>query len=63
LAADATKTATAVVTLQNAKPVISALAPAAVNTGLAYTLRIRGTNFMPTSAAHARGQASQAAVP
>ncbi len=56
LAADATKTATAVVTLQNAKPVISALAPAAVNTGLAYTLRIRGTNFMPTSAVRLAGK-------
>ncbi|MFN9266452.1 MAG: DUF1800 family protein [Acidobacteriota bacterium] len=59
LVADATKTTTAVVTLQNAKPVISALEPAAVNTGLAYTLRIRGTNFLPTSTVTLEGKAAK----
>jgi uncharacterized protein (DUF1800 family) len=59
LVADATKATTAVVTLQNAKPVISALEPAAVNTGLAYTLRIRGTNFLPTSTVTLEGKAAK----
>ena len=59
LAADATKTATAVVTLQNAKPMISALEPAAVNTGLGYTLRLRGTNFLPTSTVTLEGKAAK----
>lgn len=47
--ADPTKSAAAVVTIQNARPSITSLDPGSVNTGLAYTLRIRGTDFLPTS--------------
>jgi uncharacterized protein (DUF1800 family) len=55
-AADPTKSATAVVTIQNAKPTITALDPTAVNTGLAYTLRIRGSNFLPSSTVTLEGK-------
>jgi len=48
-AADPSKSAVAVVTIHNARPTITSLDPPGVNTGLAYTLRIRGTNFLPTS--------------
>jgi uncharacterized protein (DUF1800 family) len=55
-AADPTKSATAVVTIQNAVPTITSLDPAAVNTGLPYTLRIRGSNFLPTSTVTLEGR-------
>jgi uncharacterized protein (DUF1800 family) len=54
--ADQTKSATAMVTIQNARPTITSLAPSAVNTGLAYTLRIIGTNFLPTSTVTLEGR-------
>lgn len=54
--ADETKSAAAVVTINNAKPTITSLDPTGVNTGLAYTLRIRGSNFLPTSTVTLEGK-------
>ncbi|MCX6602846.1 MAG: IPT/TIG domain-containing protein, partial [Acidobacteria bacterium] len=56
--ADPTKVATADVTLQNARPTITALNPTSVNTGMPYTLLIKGTNFLPTSTVTLEGVAA-----
>jgi len=56
--ADPTKFATADVALQNARPTITSLNPTAVNTGMPYTLLIKGTNFLPTSTVTLEGVAA-----
>lgn len=48
-AADTTKFATAVVTLQNPLPVLSSIDSYNINTGLSYTLHLKGTGFLPAS--------------
>ncbi len=57
-AADPTKFATAVVSVQNPRPTITSLNPTSVNTGMPYTLLIRGTNFLPTSTVTLEGAAA-----
>jgi hypothetical protein len=47
--ADSTKFGTATVTLQNPLPVFSSLDTNKVNTGLAYTLHLKGSGFLPSS--------------
>jgi hypothetical protein len=47
--ADSTKSAAAVVTLLNSVPALSSIDVTQVNTGLAFTLHITGTNFLPTA--------------
>ena len=47
--ADKTKSGTAAVTLQNAIPTFTTLTPSQINQGLAYSVDIVGTNFLPTS--------------
>lgn len=54
--ADGTRVGSAVVTIQNPRPSITVLSPTAVNTGLPYTLRIGGTNFLPSSTVTLEGQ-------
>ena len=41
-------TATAIITVLDPAPVISSLSPSSINTGLAYTVDVIGSGFMPT---------------
>lgn len=54
--ADKTKSATAAVTLLNAVPSISTLAPASINVNLPATIQVSGDNFIASARVHVDGK-------